>query len=342
MSRQHRKHPFGIDTRLDRWKLPPLAESVKTNWSMAAIGALVIVAGCLNPLPLPGADATNPPATPPATNQPTAPAAETPVEKALSEQDQERFFNWLLGLGADTNRVLQLRQNSDVTKFFTWFEEHGPGPAKVEQLLNGKDLGGFYTWLERDGVLWDRDRVFTVTNGILRISGQRIGYLATKKVYSDFRLVAEFKWGHLTWGKRKDRLRNSGLCIHGTGLDKVWMKSIEIQIAEGQTGDVVVLDGAKLTVDGVTKSRSFDTFKRPGEQENLVDKAGYRARDDLERPRGEWNTIEIISLGSVLRVKVNGKPVLDATSMLPNAGRILLQSNGAEIFFRRLDVHSLK
>jgi hypothetical protein len=191
-------------------------------------------------------------------------------------------------------------------------------------------------------VFWDRDRVFSITNDMLRISGQRIGYLATKKVYSDFRLVAEYKWGELTWGKRKDRLRNSGLCIQGTGLDKVWMKSIEIQIAEGQTGDVVVLDGAKLTVDGVTKTRSFDTFKRPGDAALLEDKVGFRPRDDLERPHGEWNTIEIISLGSVLRVKINGKPVLDATGMFPNAGRILLQSNGAEIFFRRLDVHSLK
>lgn len=282
---------------------------------------------------------TNAPA---ATNAAAQPTNAPPTNTLAQAEGNQPFFDWLLGLGADSNRVFQLRQNQDMQKLFTWFEEHGPGPAKVVHLLNGKDLGHFYPWLEKDGVFWDRDGVFTLTNGLLRISGKHVGYLATRQIYSDYRLVAEFKWGELTWGKRKDRARNSGLCIHGVGPDKVWMKSIEVQIAEGQTGDVVVLDGAKLSVNGVAKTRSFDTFRRPGDATGFEDKVGFRARDDLEKPHGEWNTIEILSIGSTLKVKINGITVLNATGAYPNAGRILLQSNGAEIFFRRLDVHSLK
>jgi hypothetical protein len=296
-------------------------------------GGLLAAAEAKNPLPAPADPKTN------AINKTSS--SPVVVVAPQDEKDQESFFEWLLGLGADSNRVFLIRQNKEVKKLFEWFADHGPGPDKVEHLLNGRDLSGFYTWLEKDGVFWDRRGVFTLTNGILRISGQERGYLATKRIYSDYRLVAEFKWGAATWGARKDRTRNSGLCIHGVGLDKVWMKSIEVQIAEGQTGDVVVLDGAKLTADGVTKVRSYDTFKRPGGS-ILEDKLGFRAKDDLEKPHGEWNTIEIISQGSILKVKINDKVVLNAIGAWPNAGRILLQSNGAEIFFRRLDVHSLK
>jgi hypothetical protein len=263
-----------------------------------------------------------------------------PVLVIKGPPNEEKFLDWLVGMGADSNRVYQLRQGDEVKKLFTWFDEHGPA-ARNEHLLNGTDLSGFYTWLEKDGVYWDRDGVFTITNGMLRISGQHVGYLATKRIYSDYRLVGEFKWGELTWGKRKTRPRNSGICIHGVGLDKVWMKGIEVQVAEGQTGDVVVLDGAKLTANGVTKTRTFDTFVRPGSTVR-EDKLGFRAPDDLEAPHGEWNTVEVICQGSIIKVKINGKTVLDALGAWPNAGRILLQSNGAEIFYRKLDVHSLK
>ena len=215
-----------------------------------------------------------------------------------------------------------------------------PAHAPTQHLLNGKDLDAFYTWIEKDGTFWDKDGVFTLTNGILRISGKRRGYIATKNAYSNYHLVAEYKWGEQTWGSRTNRPRNSGILIHGTGLDKVWMKSIECQIAEGQTGDVVVLEGAQLCRDGVTKVRSYDTFKRPGD-DPVEDRVGYRAPHDLEKPHGEWNTMEIFCYGSRLKVVVNGKTAFIGSDARPNMGRILLQSNGAEIFFRRLDLQPL-
>jgi hypothetical protein len=278
----------------------------------------------------PGAGQTHAP-------EPPSPAAGTNPPVVAPVADEE-FFSWLLGMGADTNKVVQLRQAAETQRYWAWFRDRLLAAQGPEQLLNGKDLSAFYPWLEREGAFADREGVFTVTNGLLRISGQRTGYLATRKAYGNYRLVAEFKWGEATWGRRKERTRNSGLCIHGTGEDKVWMRAIEIQIAEGQTGDVVVLEGAKLTVDGQTKVRSYDTFKRPG-AEAVVDKTGFRGKEDLEKPHGEWNTIEVIARGNTLRVKVNDVPVLAGESAYPSAGRIYLQSNGAEIFFRRLDLY---
>lgn len=273
--------------------------------------------------------------------QSNASATQTIAQPAESNLvGDEDFFSWLLGLGADSNKVALLRQSADTRRYWDWYKDRPEAVRQPVELLNGRDLSAWYPWLEREGVFADRDRVFSLTNGWLRISGQRNGYLATRKSYSNYRLVAEFKWGEATWGRRKDRTRNSGLCIHGVGEDKIWMRAIEIQIAEGQTGDVVVLDGAKLTVDGQTKVRSFDTFRRPG-AEQVVDKTGFRAKEDLENSPGQWNTIEVIAIGGTLRVKVNDTPVLAGESAYPTAGRIYLQSNGAEIFFRRLDLHSI-
>ena len=299
--------------------------------------------------PWPAAAQTNPAAAPanapaPAGAAPApAPAPGGPAQtnpSSVAPVADEEFFTWLLGLGADSNKVALLRQAAETQRYWQWFKDRPLTVRQPEPLLNGKDLAAFYPWLEREGPFADRNGVFTLTNGLLRISGQRTGYLATRRSYANYRLVAEYKWGEATWGRRKELTRNSGLGLHGVGEDKVWMRAIEIQIAEGQTGDVVVLDGAKLTVDGQTKVRSFDTFKRPG-AEPVVDKTGFRAKEDLEKPHGEWNTIEVIALGATLRVKVNDVPVLAGDSAYPSAGRIYLQSNGAEIFFRRLDLYPL-
>lgn len=69
------------------------------------------------------------------------------------------------------------------------------GEEKVIHLINGKDLSPFYSYTTNFGVDNDPDHVFTVQDGLVRISGQHMGYLATRETYSNYRLVAEFKWG---------------------------------------------------------------------------------------------------------------------------------------------------
>ena len=62
-------------------------------------------------------------------------------------------------------------------------------------LLPAKDLSACYTFVKDLGVDKDLNHVFTLTDGILRIAGTARGYLATKAEYSNYRLVAEYKWG---------------------------------------------------------------------------------------------------------------------------------------------------
>src|SRR6185437_10315918 len=75
---------------------------------------------------------------------------------------------------------------------------------KVIQLFNGRDLTGLYTWI-RDTKYEDPRQVFTVHDGMLHVSGDGYGYVTTREMYKNYRLIAEFKWGPRTWGTRKDR-----------------------------------------------------------------------------------------------------------------------------------------
>ena len=61
-------------------------------------------------------------------------------------------------------------------------------PNERVHLFNGKDVGGFYTWLV-DTKREDPRHVFAVTNGMIRISGQGLGYLATEKRYRSWRVA---------------------------------------------------------------------------------------------------------------------------------------------------------
>ena len=66
------------------------------------------------------------------------------------------------------------------------------------------------------------------------------------------------------------------------------------------------------------------------------DVTGQRSPDDVERPVGEWNRCSIEADGDHLRFMLNGVVVNEAFAAVPREGRILFQTEGAEIFFRNL------
>src|SRR5437868_12501503 len=117
-------------------------------------------------------------------------------------------------------------------------------PDKVVQLFNGKDLTGFTSW-HKETKREDPRHVFDVRDGMIHLSGDGIGYLATKKEYRDFRLIVEYKWGTRTDGGKY--VRNSGILLHAMGPDGgaggAWPSSIECQLAQGCAGDLIVIRG---------------------------------------------------------------------------------------------------
>ena len=56
---------------------------------------------------------------------------------------------------------------------------------------------------------------------------------------------------------------------------------------------------------------------------------------------GEWNRMEVVCDGETIRCILNGVLVNEAIKSSQASGKILLQSEGAEIFFRKIEVRPL-
>ena len=71
------------------------------------------------------------------------------------------------------------------------------------------------------------------------------------------------------------------------------------------------------------------------------DTLGYRGPREVESPHGQWNRLEVICDGPTITTILNGVVVNRGTEARPAEGKIQLQSEGAEIFFRKVEVRPL-
>jgi hypothetical protein len=234
-------------------------------------------------------------------------------------------------------------------------------PKETVQLFNGKNLDGWYTYLH-DNHFNDPKGVFTVKDGAIRISGEEWGGLGTRQEYRDYHLIVEWKWGGPAHGNRADRARDSGILVHGVGEDGLaggqWLESIESQIIEGGAGDLLMVAGKRMPwmtakirtngnamiwdeQNGVPTTRDRGRFDWYGRDPQWKDVLGFRGREDVEKPTGEWNTQEVICDGGTVKNILNGKLVNSAYDSDHTFGKIMLQSEGAEIWIRRVEIRPL-
>ncbi|MEJ5367228.1 MAG: DUF1080 domain-containing protein [Bryobacteraceae bacterium] len=234
-------------------------------------------------------------------------------------------------------------------------------PAERIVLFNGSDLTNFYVFLKDTG-REDPKGVFTVRGGVIRISGEAWGGLTTEREYADYRLVVEWKWGTKTWPPREKNARDSGILLHGTGEDGAagngWLESIEYQIIEGGTGDLILVRGKgrpQVTAE-VEKRADGQLYWKPGGERvtrdqgrinwygrdmQWQDRLGFRGAADVEKPVGEWNRSEVIARGGELWFYLNGRLVNHAFDSSHRQGKIQIQSEGAEILVRKVELHPL-
>lgn len=194
-------------------------------------------------------------------------------------------------------------------------------------LFNGKNINGWYTFLKTKGKSNDPDTVFSVSNGLLKITGKEFGYIVTEKSFDNFHLVVEFKWGEKKYPPREDKVRDNGICYYVVATDRVWPRSVECQIQEGDCGDFWLIDSVTAVVDGVQQGPTKNT--------RVVKKK------DNEKPSGEWNRVEVIANKGKCTHIVNGVVVNEATDASLRSGRILIQSEGAETYYRKIDIKEL-
>ena len=204
--------------------------------------------------------------------------------------------------------------------------------GRVEALFNGKNLDGWYTFVEGQGKNTDPLGIFKVENGVIHVSGQKFGYLSTEKEYENYRLSVDFKWGEKKWPPRENAVRDAGVLYHCQGPDQVWTNSLELQIQEGDTGDLFLIPGS-----GAAPSVSVLGQRLGGTKDYSrgVKWAEY------EKPHGEWNTVMVVARGDRFEHWVNGRVNMAGRAASQTRGRINLQSEGAEVYYRNIHLQRL-
>lgn len=202
------------------------------------------------------------------------------------------------------------------------------GDKDWTKLFNGKDLSGWKVFLDPRKKDAKEEDVWQVKEGVIVCQGHVFGYIITDKEYDNYVLTLKWRWGKKLPEKGTP---NSGVFVQVTGPDKIWPKSVEAQLMSGHAGDFWLVDGFKLKVD-------------PKRQDPKVDRHYFRLETTkpVENPLGEWNTYLITCKGDTVRLEINGQLVNEGTMAELSRGKILLQSEGAEIHFKDVMIKSVK
>jgi hypothetical protein len=109
--------------------------------------------------------------------------------------------------------------------------------------------------------------------------------------------------------------------------DKVWPRSLEYQVQEGDCGDFWMTDSTTIHhADSITTAvKSLRIIKSK----------------DAEKPKGEWNKAEVIVKNGRITHLLNGEIVNEGGLGNTKTGNILLQSEGAEVYYRNAVVEEL-
>ena len=244
-----------------------------------------------------------------------------------------------------------------------------------ESLFNGEDLTGWDTFLgpKYDTVLKKRDtipiglnidpvKVFSVVKlgdeKVIRISGENFGGISTTSEFENYHLQLQFRWGQLKWAPRKREKKDSGLMYHAVGPHGAdggnWMRSHEFQIEEGDCGDYWGCAGAIFDVRARKDQNDTYIYDENGDllTFGITSPIGRRCIKfpDAEKPSGEWNTIDLYCFGNTSVHVINGTVNMilhnsrqsEGGREIPlTRGKIQIQSEGAEVFYRSIRISSI-
>lgn len=193
-------------------------------------------------------------------------------------------------------------------------------PEAVVSLFDGKTLDGWEHFLVEPEL--KKEDVWSVKDGLLICKGKPMGYLATKREYTNFRLIVEWRWPAGT------KPTNSGVLMRITGEPKALPKCVEAQLKHGNAGDIYGFHGFRV--------KGAPERSKHAEGERIGKLSGVKKIRDLEKKPGEWNEYVITLVDGDLTLMINGEKANAAYNCDVVSGKIGLQSEGGEIHFRRI------
>lgn len=241
--------------------------------------------------------------------------------------------------------------------FFTSCEKPWQPLFNGENLDNwDKHLGTPLTGYEDLALTATPGNVFTVVeeNGekLIRISGVVNGSLATRDTFQNYHLQLVFKWGDEIFSRQ-----NSGLLYHSFGDFGVaigtWMTNIECQLMHERLGDTYLMENTYCETAVKEVEGSF-IYAKDGEVKKFgkdFNGQGIKKAVDAENTLGEWNTVDLFCVGQTSVHVVNGQITMvnNNTGKVENgqvipltSGKIQLQSEGAELFVKSIQIKPIK
>lgn len=198
---------------------------------------------------------------------------------------------------------------------------------KTIDLLSGGGLAGWDFYLDDSNV--KKEDVWSIEDGVLKCKGEPLGYLYTKKQFTNFKLTLDWRWA--PGGKPG----NSGVLLRIAGKPISFLpKCVEAQLMNGSAGDIWGFYGFNLKGDA-------DRWREIKDHKQLGNFCGVGKIKAAEKEPGQWNKYEITMQGGNLTLVINGEKVNSAAECDVLAGAIGLQSEGGEIHFRNVHVTPL-
>jgi len=240
-----------------------------------------------------------------------------------------------------------------------WDTYLAPPPGGKTPLGLNNDPRGVFTVTETDGA------------PAIHVSGEIYGAITTKDEFDNVHLRVEYKWGGKKWPPRAGprHYRDSGIlywCVgpHGAG-SAAWMRSVECNVMEKGVGQWWSVDGTycdaeavKLVLDrapwvpyrGESDGETCFVYQQGFPHVTVPASDGITPSMEYEKPHGEWNLCEVVAWGNVGIHILNGSVNLVLTNprfregdreMPLNHGKLQLQSEAAELFYRKVEARSI-
>lgn len=210
----------------------------------------------------------------------------------------------------------------------------------------------------------DKYKVFTMLSEnntpILKVSGEVYGAVTTKESFKNYHLKLKVRWGDKKWQPRLNKLMDSGILYHAIGEHgaeyfRSWMLSQEFQIMQGHIGDywsqaTSAIDVRAYLPEAIMNPVADESqpFIKVGFNEQI--KGFVLRKENYERPKGQWNELELICFegqsihivnGGIAMVLRDSRYVKNGVSIPLIEGKIQLQSEAAEVFYKEVMIKEI-
>jgi hypothetical protein len=235
-----------------------------------------------------------------------------------------------------------------------------------EPLFNGRTLAGWRVQVDGLKLGQDPSHVFSVRDGAIHtyVDAQvsetvLFGFLVSEKEFGDFALSFEYQWGGKKFAPRAKAKRDAGFLFHVHGEMKVWPRCVELQVQEGDTGDIFTVGTmVETTVDptSLLEGKIPRAVYLPSESGGVAHVQGGLGITRIVKMKSVerigWNTVLLEARGDEAIYTVNGEIVnrirvlrtveADGGHRVLDRGRLALQAEGAEVMYRNIKIRHLE